>query len=40
MYNAHRGMAAPTTRLNELLDQVRNEFESQTNRTGEYEGQR
>ncbi|KAL8847209.1 MAG: hypothetical protein Q9221_007735 [Calogaya cf. arnoldii] len=38
MYNAHRGMVpAPNSRLNELLDQVRQEFDSQQNRTGEYE---
>lgn len=38
MYNSHRGMV-PTTnsRLTELLDQVRTEFESQTARNGEYE---
>ena len=41
MYNAHRGMAAmPTQRLNELLDQIRAEFENQQNRSGEYEQQR
>lgn len=39
MYNAHRAMAASSGRLNELLDQIRNEFESQTNRSGEYENQ-
>lgn len=38
MYNAHRGMVpAANSRLNELLDQVRQEFDSQQNRTGEYE---
>jgi hypothetical protein len=40
MYNAHRGMVpAPTNRLNELLDQLRAEFESQANRTQEYDQQ-
>ena len=40
MYNAHRGMVpAPNSRLAELLDQVRAEFDSQQNRTGEYEQQ-
>ena len=38
MYNSHRGMAtAPSTRLTELLDQVRAEFENVAGRTGEYE---
>ena len=38
MYNAHRGMmSAPNSRLAELLDQVRQEFDNQQNRTGEYE---
>lgn len=39
MYNAHRGMVpgAPGSRLTELLDQVRQEFENQQTRTGEYE---
>ncbi len=39
MYNSHRGMVptAPNNRLNELLDQVRQEFENQQTRTGEYE---
>ena len=40
MYNAHRGMVpAPTSRLTELLDQVRQEFENQQNRTQEYDQQ-
>ena len=30
---------APATRLNELLDQVRAEFDGQQNRSGEYEQQ-
>jgi hypothetical protein len=38
MYNAHRGVP-PQVRLNELLDQVRAEFDNQTNRSGEYEQQ-
>lgn len=39
MYNSHRGMVptAPNNRLTELLDQVRQEFENQQTRTGEYE---
>ncbi|KAL8710492.1 MAG: hypothetical protein Q9220_004924 [cf. Caloplaca sp. 1 TL-2023] len=38
MYNTHRGMVAgPSNRLTELLDQVRQEFDSQQSRTGEYE---
>lgn len=39
MYNSHRGMVptAPNNRLSELLDQVRQEFENQQTRTGEYE---
>lgn len=40
MYNAHRGMVpTPTSRLTELLDQVRQEFENQQNRTQEYDQQ-
>ncbi|CAI7591481.1 Transcriptional repressor rco-1 [Penicillium manginii] len=40
MYNAHRGMVpAPNSRLTELLDQLRQEFESQSRNTGEYEHQ-
>ena len=41
MYNAHRGLAgpAPTSRLQELLDQIRAEFESQGGRNNEYEHQ-
>ena len=31
--------AAPNTRLNELLEQVRAEFENQSTRSGEYENQ-
>lgn len=38
MYNAHRGIPpAPSSRLTELLDQVRQEFDSQQSRAGEYE---
>lgn len=41
MYNAHRGMVpAPNSRLTELLDQVRQEFDSQSRSTGEFEHQR
>jgi hypothetical protein len=38
MYN-HRGLgpAPGTTRLNELLDGIRNEFETQARASGEYE---
>ena len=40
MYNAHRGMVpAPSSRLTELLDQVRAEFDNQQNRTAEYDQQ-
>jgi hypothetical protein len=40
MYNAHRGMVpAPNSRLTELLDQLRQEFESQSRSTGEFEHQ-
>ncbi|KAL4766917.1 WD40-repeat-containing domain protein [Aspergillus nidulans var. acristatus] len=40
MYNAHRGMVpAPNSRLNELLDQLRQEFENQSRSTGEFEHQ-
>lgn len=38
MYNAHRGIPpAPSNRLTELLEQVRQEFENQQSRAGEYE---
>ncbi|MCJ1227740.1 general transcription repressor [Toensbergia leucococca] len=38
MYSAHRGMVpAPANRLNELLDQVRAEFDTQQSRTDDYE---
>ncbi|KAI4136424.1 MAG: hypothetical protein LQ341_005621 [Variospora aurantia] len=38
MYNAHRGIPpAPSNRLTELLDQVRQEFDNQQSRAGEYE---
>lgn len=41
MYNAHRGMVpAPNSRLTELLDQLRQEFENQSRSTGEFEHQR
>lgn len=41
MYNTHRGMVpAPNSRLTELLDQLRQEFETQTRSTGEFEHQR
>ncbi|KAL2786046.1 WD40 repeat-like protein [Aspergillus keveii] len=40
MYNTHRGMVpAPNSRLNELLDQLRQEFENQSRSTGEFEHQ-
>jgi len=41
MYNAHRGMVptAPGSRLNELLEQVRQEFENQSRSNGEFEHQ-
>ncbi|KAJ6024520.1 Transcriptional repressor rco-1 [Penicillium herquei] len=40
MYNAHRGMVpAPNSRLTELLDQLRQEFETQSRSTGEFEHQ-
>lgn len=38
MYSSHRGMGpAPNSRLNELLDQVRAEFDQQQARSSEYE---
>ena len=40
MYNPHRGLGPPVqgnARLNELLDGVRAEFESQARASGEYE---
>jgi hypothetical protein len=39
MYNAHRGMgpAPGNPRLNELLDSIRAEFETQARASGEYE---
>lgn len=44
MYNAHRGMPPgpppPNSRLAELLEQVRVEFEAQGGRANEYEHQR
>lgn len=45
MYNAHRGMgppgqAPPGSRLAELLEQVRAEFETQAGRSNEHEHQR
>ena len=44
MYNAHRGIAGapapPNSRLVELLEQVRAEFEAQGGRANEYEHQR
>lgn len=43
MYNAHRGIPpgpAPNSRLAELLEQVRAEFEAQGGRANEYEHQR
>ena len=40
MYNTHRGMVpAPNSRLTELLDQLRQEFENQSRSTGEFEHQ-
>ena len=40
MYNTHRGMVpAPNSRLTELLDQLRQEFDSQSRSTGEFEHQ-
>ncbi|PKY06888.1 WD40 repeat-like protein [Aspergillus campestris IBT 28561] len=40
MYNTHRGMVPPpNSRLTELLDQLRQEFETQTRSTGEFEHQ-
>lgn len=40
MYSTHRGMVpAPNSRLTELLDQLRQEFESQSRSTGEFEHQ-
>lgn len=40
MYNTHRGMVpAPNSRLTELLDQLRQEFENQSRSSGEFEHQ-
>jgi len=40
MYNTHRGMVpAPNSRLTELLEQLRQEFENQSRSTGEFEHQ-
>lgn len=43
MYSAHRGMGPGpqhgASRLQELLDQVRNEFEAQNGRSAEHEHQ-
>jgi hypothetical protein len=42
MYNAHRGMVpqgGPNTRLNELLDQIRAEFDQEARRSVDYENQ-
>ncbi|EGC48297.1 transcriptional repressor TUP1 [Histoplasma capsulatum var. duboisii H88] len=40
MYNAHRGMVGgPNSRLTELLDQLRQEYENQSRSTGEFEHQ-
>lgn len=43
MYNAHRGMAPgpqQNSRLTELLEQVRAEFDAQMGRSAEHEHQR
>lgn len=44
MYNAHRGMGppgpVPGTRLAELLEQVRAEFETQAGRSNQHEHER
>jgi hypothetical protein len=42
MYNSHthRGTHPANARLNDLLDQVRQEFDTQNGRAGEYENQR
>jgi len=44
MYNSHRGMGppapAPGSRLQELLEQVRAEFDAQAGRSNEHEHQR
>ena len=40
MYNTHRGMVPappPTSRLTELLDQIRAEFDGQQNKSEDYE---
>ena len=42
MYNAHRGMVpqgGPNTRLSELLDQIRAEFDQEARRSVDYENQ-
>ena len=35
MYNAHRGMAQPSSRLDEYITGIRQEFENATNTAGE-----
>ncbi len=43
MYTAHRGMGVPTqpnSRLTELLDQVRTEFDTERSKVAEYEQNR
>lgn len=40
MYNTHRGMIPqPNNRLNELLEQLRQEFDNQSRTAGDYEHQ-
>lgn len=39
MYNIRHGGNGPSSRLNEILDQIRAEFDNQQSRSGEYESQ-
>jgi hypothetical protein len=39
MYNAHRGIPGPPPRLNELLDQIRQEFDLEARKCLDYESQ-
>jgi hypothetical protein len=40
MYNSHRQPHAASDRLNDILDQLRQEFNQSAGRAGEYEQQR
>jgi len=40
MYNAHRGMAQPGSRLDEYIQGIRQEFENATTTAGEHDQRR